>query len=169
MWVGRGDHVKVKIRRMQEYGSLFDMGRHALNVIPIGDLPCQNLLEFNPISRGYQVQFEHPNGRLYQGDSLDWLESIDDSTIDLVFADPPYNIKKADWDNFESQEAYIIWSMQWIEQAARILKNSGSLYICGFSEILADLKHPASKYFKSCRWIIWHYKNKANLGNDWGT
>ena len=53
-------------------------------------------------------------------------------------------------------------------EAARILKPTGSLYICGFSEILADLKHPASRYFASCRWLIWHYKNKANLGNDWG-
>jgi len=58
--------------------------------------------------------------------------------------------------------------LEWIEEAARILKNTGSLYICGFSEILADLKHPSSRYFKSCRWIIWHYKNKANLGKDWG-
>jgi hypothetical protein len=58
--------------------------------------------------------------------------------------------------------------MQWIEQAARVLKPTGTLFICGFSEILADLKHPATKYFKSCRWIIWHYKNKANLGKDWG-
>ena len=30
------------------------------------------------------------------------------------------------------------------------------------------MKHPASRYFKQCRWLIWHYKNKANLGNDWG-
>jgi len=86
----------------------------------------------------------------------------------MVFADPPYNIKKADWDTFESQEEYIKFSMQWIEQAARVLKPTGTLFICGFSEILADLKHPATKYFKSCRWIIWHYKNKANLGKDWG-
>jgi site-specific DNA-methyltransferase (adenine-specific) len=42
------------------------------------------------------------------------------------------------------------------------------MYICGFSEILADLKLPASKYFAGCRWIIWHYTNKANLGSDWG-
>jgi site-specific DNA-methyltransferase (adenine-specific) len=41
------------------------------------------------------------------------------------------------------------------------------LDICGFSEILADLKHPASRYFSGCRWLIWH-KNKANLGSDWG-
>lgn len=89
-------------------------------------------------------------------------------SVDLIFADPPYNIKKADWDTFESQEEYIKFSMQWIEQAARVLKPTGTLFICGFSEILADLKHPATRFFKGCRWIIWHYKNKANLGSDWG-
>ena len=112
--------------------------------------------------------YKHPGGGLWQGNSIEWLKSLNDESIDLIFADPPYNIKKANWDSFESQEEYIKWSLQWIEQAARILKPTGTLYICGFSEILADLKHPASKYFKSCRWIIWHYKNKANLGNDWG-
>ncbi|MFA5782760.1 MAG: DNA methyltransferase [Bacteroidales bacterium] len=114
------------------------------------------------------VFYKHPNGALYKGNSIEWLNSLKNESVDLIFADPPYNIKKADWDSFESQEEYIKWSMLWIEQASRILKPSGTLYVCGFSEILADLKHPASKYFKSCRWIIWHYKNKANLGNDWG-
>lgn len=112
--------------------------------------------------------FEHPNGALYIGDSLEWMNSLGASVADLVIADPPYNINKAEWDNFDSQEHYITWSVQWIEQAARVLKPNGSLYICGYSEILADLKHPASRFFKSCRWLIWHYKNKANLGNDWG-
>jgi site-specific DNA-methyltransferase (adenine-specific) len=114
------------------------------------------------------VFYKHPNGELWNGDSIEWLKSLEPESVDLIFADPPYNIKKADWDTFESQEKYINWSMQWIEQAARVLKPTGTLFICGFSEILADLKHPASKLFKSCRWIIWHYKNKANLGNDWG-
>lgn len=70
------------------------------------------------------------------------MKTINDESIDMVFADPPYNIKKADWDDFGSQERYIEWSMRWIEQASRILKPTGSLYVCGFSEILADLKHP---------------------------
>jgi len=112
--------------------------------------------------------YQHPNGQLWKGNSIEWLKSLDAESIDLIFADPPYNIKKADWDTFESQEEYIKFSMQWIEQAARVLKPTGTLFICGFSEILADLKHPATKYFKGCRWIIWHYKNKANLGSDWG-
>ena len=112
--------------------------------------------------------YSHPHGELWVGDSIEWLKTLKTETIDLIFADPPYNIKKAEWDNFESQEAYIAWSLQWILEAARILKPHGTLYICGFSEILADLKHQAMKYFKGCRWIIWHYKNKANLGSDWG-
>ena len=84
------------------------------------------------------------------------------------FSDPPYNIKKAEWDTFESQQEYVAWSVRWIEQAARVLKPEGTLYVCGFSEILADLRLPASRFFKGCRWIVWHYKNKANLGDDWG-
>ena len=108
------------------------------------------------------------NGMLFTGNSLQWLKSLQDESIDMIFADPPYNIKKADWDKFDSQEEYIKWSLQWISEASRILKPTGSLYICGFSEILADLKHPAMRYFLGCKWLIWHYRNKANLGNDWG-
>ena len=108
------------------------------------------------------------NGMLFTGNSLQWLKSLQDESIDMIFADPPYNIKKADWDKFDSQEEYIKWSLQWISEASRILKPTGSLYICGFSEILADLKHPAMRYLSGCKWLIWHYRNKANLGNDWG-
>lgn len=108
------------------------------------------------------------NGILFTQDSIHWLKTIRSESIDLVFADPPYNINKADWDRFDSQEAYIAWSLQWIKEVARILKSSGSLYICGFSEILADLKHPAMEYFSAAKWLVWFYKNKANLGNDWG-
>jgi len=114
------------------------------------------------------LHYEHPNGKLYLGDSIKWLKTLESESVDLIFADPPYNIKKAEWDTFENQEAYIEWSLQWIVEASRVLKPHGSLYICGFSEILADLKHPASKYFKGCKWLVWHYKNKANLGRDFG-
>lgn len=40
---------------------------------------------------------------LWLGDAIEWLKSLDDESIDLVFANPPYNIKKAEWDTFESQ------------------------------------------------------------------
>jgi site-specific DNA-methyltransferase (adenine-specific) len=136
----------------------------------------ENLFEFPMVGRQLNSKSElkfceiyrHLNGSLFQGDSLEWLKSLDKESVDLIFADPPYNINKAEWDKFENQEKYIEWSMQWIGEAYRILKPTGTMYICGFSEILADIKHPSMKYFKSCKWLIWYYKNKANLGNDWG-
>lgn len=112
--------------------------------------------------------YRHPSGEIWIGDAIAWLSSLEDESVDLIFADPPYNIKKAEWDTFESQQKYVDWSLGWIEQAARVLKPNGTLYVCGFSEILANLKLPASRFFKGCRWLIWHYKNKANLGGDWG-
>lgn len=112
--------------------------------------------------------YQHPNGKIWIGDAVVWLQSLPDSSVDLVFADPPYNIKKAEWDTFKSQQAYLEWSLLWIKQAARVLKDTGTLYVCGFSEILADIKLPALKYFRGCRWLVWHYKNKANLSKDWG-
>jgi site-specific DNA-methyltransferase (adenine-specific) len=115
-----------------------------------------------------ELFYNHRNGKIWVGDAIAWLHTLESESVDLIFADPPYNIKKAEWDTFESQQAYVEWSLQWLEQAARVLKSTGTLYICGFSEILGDLKLPALRFFKGCRWLIWHYKNKANLGSDWG-
>jgi site-specific DNA-methyltransferase (adenine-specific) len=112
--------------------------------------------------------YSRKNGLLFTGNSIHWLKLVETSSIDLIFADPPYNIQKASWDKFDSQEQYISWSIEWIREASRILKPEGTLYICGFSEILADLKYPAMRFFNDCKWLIWHYRNKANLGQDWG-
>ncbi len=115
-----------------------------------------------------QLHYEHPHGQLYCGDSLTWLEQLDEESVDLIFADPPYNAGKAEWDSFESHEQYVAWSRGWMKLASRALKKTGTLYVCGFSEVLADIKVAAMPFFQSCRWIVWHYKNKANLGSDWG-
>ncbi len=112
--------------------------------------------------------FQTASGKLYQMDAVDFLRMIPTGTVHLIFADPPYNIKKAQWDTFESQKKYINWSMEWIHEAKRVLHPMGSLYICGFSEILADIKWAASELFMGCKWLVWFYRNKANLGNDWG-
>lgn len=141
-------------------------------------MSSQLFLELDDSSQNIKVKSINPvniaplfvwkNGTLFEMDALDFLKSLPSSSVDMIFADPPYNINKAEWDKFESQEEYIAWSISWISEASRILKSHGSMYICGFSEILADIKHPAMKYFKKCKWLIWSYRNKANLGNDWG-
>lgn len=114
------------------------------------------------------IYYQHRNGVLYWGDCVEYMRTLNDESVDMIFADPPYNIGKDKWDSWKSMNDYILWSEQWIKEAARILKKNGTMYICGFSEIIALIQTPAMKYFHSCKWTIWYYRNKANLSNDWG-
>lgn len=166
------------LRRWDKSGK-FPSNRHPINNYRVYseeqvDLLVKELqLEFYPVKEKEivvrnQPYFKTKFGSLYLDDSIDFLRNLDSESVDLIFADPPYNIKKANWDIFSSQKDYLDWSMLWIIEAQRVLKKNGSLFICGFSEILADIKYLASPLFKGCKWLVWFYRNKANLGNDWG-
>ena len=120
------------------------------------------------VNTSFSISFHNDLGTLYLGDSLAWLKNLPTASVDLIFADPPYSIGKAKWDVFTSHEDYLKWSEAWIAESSRILTDKGTCYICGFSEILADVKYRTQHFFSGCRWIVWHYKNKANLGSDWG-
>jgi site-specific DNA-methyltransferase (adenine-specific) len=135
-----------------------------LNDLQLDLYPVQE----SAVEKVFAPFFTTKYGTLYLQDSLEFLKQVESNSVDLIFADPPYNIKKAQWDMFGSQKEYLDWSMDWICESQRILKNTGSLYICGFSEILADIKYMAAPLFKGCKWLVWYYRNKANLGNDWG-
>lgn len=108
-------------------------------------------------------------GTLILGSAADLLASLDDRSVDLVVADPPYNIAKEEWDDIGSLDAYVSWCDEWLAEVARVLKPTGSAYVCGFSEILAEVKARSARRFRGgCRWLVWYYRNKANLGSDWG-
>src|SRR3972149_5858334 len=51
--------------------------------------------------------YSHPAGEIWVGDAIAWLRSLETASVDLIFADPPYNIRKAEWDTFESQQEYV--------------------------------------------------------------
>ncbi len=112
---------------------------------------------------------ETARGALYCGDVFEVLADLAAGTVDLVIADPPYAIDKTEWDTFESIDAYADWCDRWLTEVERVLSPTGSAYVCGFSEILADVKARSARRFSGgCRWLVWHYRNKANLGSDWG-
>jgi site-specific DNA-methyltransferase (adenine-specific) len=108
------------------------------------------------------------HGELWHADVMELFGKLADGSVDLVVADPPYAIAKADWDEFESLDAYLAWCDLWLAEVERVLAPHGSAYVCGFSEILADVKARSARRFASCRWLVWYYRNKANLGRDWG-
>ena len=61
-------------------------------------------------------------GKITTADCMDWIASIPDESVDLVFSDPPYNIGKAAWDSFESHDIYVEWCLKWIKETSRVLK-----------------------------------------------
>ncbi len=118
--------------------------------------------------KGLILAHETPNGRLYLGDCLDFLRTLADGSVRLVVADPPYAAGKAEWDEFESLAVYVDWCDAWLAEVHRVLADDGTAYVCGFSEILAEVKARSAARFAGCRWLVWAYRNKANLGLDWG-
>jgi site-specific DNA-methyltransferase (adenine-specific) len=98
--------------------------------------------------------------RIYCQDALEGFEAIEDNSVDCVLLDPPYNIGVDFGNNRYKQEIndYAEWCGQWIEQSERVLKDTGTMYIYGFSEILA---HLSVNMNLEHRWLIWHYTNKT--------
>lgn len=118
---------------------------------------------------GMKQAWQSKLGCLWHADAMELLRSLKDGSADLVVADPPYAIAKESWDSFDSLDAYVDWCDGWLAEVERILAPAGSAYVFGFSEILADVKARSARRFAGgCRWLIWYYRNKANLGNDWG-
>jgi site-specific DNA-methyltransferase (adenine-specific) len=117
---------------------------------------------------GPRLAHAGPSGELWRADVMDFLARIPDGSVPLVVTDPPYAIGKAAWDVFPSQDAYVLWCDAWLAEVRRVLTPRGSAYVCGFSEILAEVKARSARRFADCRWLIWSYRNKANLGGDWG-
>src|SRR4051812_9022499 len=86
-------------------------------------------------------------GELWRADVLELLAQCGDGSVDLVVTDPPYAIAKAEWDEFESLAAYLEWCDGWLAEVARVLAPHGSAYVCGFSEILAEIKARSARRF----------------------
>ncbi|MEO8722585.1 MAG: site-specific DNA-methyltransferase, partial [Sphingobium sp.] len=85
--------------------------------------------------------------RLIQGDCIAEMAKLPDGCIDMIFADPPYNLQLGgdlnrpdgshvdavtdDWDKFDSFATYDSFTTAWLAQARRILKPNGTIWVIG--------------------------------------
>ena len=90
---------------------------------------------------------ELPLDQIIQGDCIEILETFPENSIDLIFADPPYNLQLKqelwrpnhtrvaavddDWDQFPDRKAYLEFSRRWLTACRRVLKDSGTLWVIG--------------------------------------
>jgi len=119
------------------------------------ELQAEKILTTEEIKRSTKL----PLNKIILGDAVKELRKLPNDSCDVIIVDPPYNIGKDFGNNIDKRELneYVEWSKNWINEAIRIMKPTGTLFIYGFSEILAHLsiEIPIDK-----RWLIWHYTNK---------
>ena len=98
------------------------------------------------------------------GDCLSVMNQINDKTINLIFADPPYNIGKDfgnNSDKWESAESYINWCKQWINECMRILKDDGTMYFMTATQYMPYLNVFVNEHYNILCRIVWVYDSSG--------
>lgn len=106
--------------------------------------------------------------RIYQGDCVELLNQADERSVDLVFADPPFNIGYAYdvYDDEKHAHDYLSWCGQWIKGVRRVLKSNGTFWLAIGDEYAAELKIEAQNAGFHCRsWVVWYYTFGVNCVN----
>jgi len=125
------------------------------------DTPAKNEIILAPHLAPHSDKMIPMRQDIIQGDTLLILPTLDAGSAQIIIADPPYNIGKDYGNDSDKQpmDEYLKWSDKWIKECLRILKPNGTMFIYGFSEILALILSKVP-YDINRRWIIWHYTNK---------
>lgn len=117
-----------------------------------------------PRKRSGKAPADLPRNDIARGDCLKLMADWPDDALDLVFADPPYNIgfKYDQYQDTLDCDKYVEWTKDWINESTRLLKPSGSMYILIGDEYAAETRMHLKQLQKEGKllfrnWIIWHY------------
>jgi site-specific DNA-methyltransferase (adenine-specific) len=103
--------------------------------------------------------------QIHQGDCIEKLAEIEAGTVDLVFADPPFNIgyRYDVYDDKQSHEDYLRFCRDWIGGVHRATHPRGSFWLAIGDEYAAELKLLSQEIGFHCRsWVIWYYTFGVN-------
>lgn len=104
------------------------------------------------------------NATVYHGDCLKALNDLPDGSVDLIFADPPYNIGKRFGefkDVWPSDADYAEWCYQWLELCIRKLKSTGSIYVMTSTQSMPYLDLWLRSKVTILSRIVWHYDSSG--------
>lgn len=111
-----------------------------------------------------QGRYENDDHILFHGDAIDVLKTLESESIDLIFADPPYNIGKqfgTFHDKWASDEAYAAWAYQWVDECIRVLKPHGTLYVMTSTQAMPYFDLYLRNKITILSRIVWHYDSSG--------
>lgn len=97
-----------------------------------------------------------PSGRLYQADCVDVLRWVEAETVDLAFADPPFNLGKSYASRINdalADESYVSWCETWLTEMIRTLKPGGTLMLWNLPKWNISLGHFLGRHLTFRHWI----------------
>ena len=111
------------------------------------------------------VKHTENNHIIYNGDAIEILQNeIEESSIDLIFVDPPYNIGK-DFnglkDKWKDDESYLKWCYEWIDLCISKLKPNGSFYVMTATQFMPYFDIYISKKMNILSRIVWAYDSSG--------
>lgn len=110
-------------------------------------------------------KFEKNDHIIILGDAIEALsKEINDNSIDLIFADPPYNIGKnfnSRKDKWESDESYLDWCYQWLDLCIKKLKSNGSFYVMTSTQNMPYFDIYLRKRLTILSRIVWYYDSSG--------
>lgn len=100
---------------------------------------------------------------IYLEDCISFMQKMEAESVDLIIADPPYNLKKNfgnKSDHWGDVESWLDWSKKWIDECICTLKPTGSIFIYGIHHYICYIQcYLYEKDLKYRRQIIWYYEN----------
>lgn len=110
-------------------------------------------------------KYERNGHKIYHGDAIEILANeISDSSIDLIFVDPPYNIGKnfnGRKDKWESDKAYIDWCYTWLDLCLKKLKPKGSFYVMTSTQFMPYFDLYLRDKIEILSRIVWSYDSSG--------
>jgi site-specific DNA-methyltransferase (adenine-specific) len=109
--------------------------------------------------------FQNGDHKIISGDAIEAMRSkVPDNSVDLIFADPPYNIGKnfhGHKDKWPNDEAYLEWCYEWIDLCIQKLKPTGSFYLMGSTQCMPFLDIYMRKRLTIMSRIVWFYDSSG--------
>ena len=110
-------------------------------------------------------RYEDGGHTIFHGDTLHILSSeISSGSVDLVFIDPPYNIGKRFsnfYDKWKSEEEYVKWAYNLLDECLRILKPNGTLYVMTSTQAMPYFDLYLRQRMVILSRIVWHYDSSG--------
>lgn len=99
---------------------------------------------------------------IVNGDCIAGMKGLPDNCIDLIVADPPYNLNKdfGEWKESAKKHEWLDWSKRWLDECNRVLRPGGSIFVYGIHHHICWIQcHLYELGLQYRRQIIWYYEN----------